>query len=189
MMRRLSLVLASALIGGTCHAEDISEKWFCVTESAAGSLWNENAQQYIPRAINFQEGHKKFLLEITQNKPYVAFCKQTLDHWEPILLKDGKFEYSSTMSIPRDDPNNPKNNYDFRENIGPNCFSTTQATLKFFDRDYPDIYHGYDFDPRSFTGLPGNWFSFYGNRFQAGETLDAGPVVFTGSCQKLDTSK
>jgi hypothetical protein len=77
--------------------------------------------------------------------------------------------------------------YDLRSNLGPNCFASEEATIKFFDKDQSDRLVSYDFLPDEFVGLPGNWIAIHpNNEFHAGETLDYGPVVFTGKCERLE---
>jgi hypothetical protein len=171
----------------TATANDAqSGKWLCIIEKAAGVLYaSQDAKEPTPRARNFEERHKKFVLTI---KPIVRpkesreFCRSSLSHWMPILSEKGAFD-------PSDKPNpsaDMSKFYDYRYNIGPHCFASDEATIKFFDRDYANRLVSYDFLPQHFEGLPGNWLAMYGDNFQAGETLDFGPVVFTGKCEQID---
>ena len=102
----------------------------------------------------------------------------------PILSEKGTFD-------PSDEPNfntggDIKKFYDYRANIGPHCFSSSQATIKFFDRDDASTLVSYDFLPTEFVGLPGQWLKLYADKFEVGEPLDLGPVVFTGKCERID---
>ena len=159
-----------------------SRKWICVLEKAAGVMYaNPGAKEATPGAINFEERHKKFVLTI---KPIVRsqngldLCRASLSHWMPILFEKGTFDPSERPFT---------GGSDYRINIGPHCFASDEATVKFFDRDHASTLVNYNFAPHEFVSGPGAWLELYAdNTFQAGERLDLGPVVFTGKCERID---
>jgi len=103
----------------------------------------------------------------------------------PVLFEKGTFGSSDVPHL--DSGGDIKKFEDFRWNIGRNCFASNEATIKFFDRDLPDTLISYDLFPNEFEGLPGQWLALYDNNtFEAGERIDAGPVVFTGRCEQID---
>jgi hypothetical protein len=109
-------------------------------------------------------------------------CRSNLEYWMAILAEKGTFD-------PSDKPNfsDIKKFRDYRGNIRPFCFASNEATIKFFDRDFPSRLVDYDFLTDRFGGsLPGEWLELRGNNFEAGELLDAGPVVFAGKCERID---
>jgi hypothetical protein len=62
-----------------------------------------------------------------------------------------------------------------------------EATIKFFDGEGFSNLVSYDNLPNWFVGIPSSWLRLFGNnKFEAGEPLDAGPVVLTGTCQRID---
>jgi hypothetical protein len=164
------------------RANDVqSRKLICVIENAAGVLYaNSDAKEPTPKAINFEERHKKFVLtikRIVRSRDRRDMCSSILAYWMPILSEKGTFDPSDmTTKTP-----------DFRFNIGPHCFASNEATIKFFDRDHASTLVSYDFPPGDwFVGLPSEWLILFGDKFQAGELLDLGPVVFTGKCERID---
>jgi hypothetical protein len=78
------------------------------------------------------------------------------------------------------------NFWDYRINMGPHCFASNEATLKYFDQTTAETLVNYDLFPEMFEGLPGNWLIMRRDEFQAGEMLDAGPVVHAGKCERID---
>jgi hypothetical protein len=170
----------------TASNNDHSQRWFCTIEKAAGVLYaNSHANEPTPKAINFEERHKKFVLAIkpiVRPQMYRDLCRSTLDHWMPILSETGTFDPSDKPKWSGD----TKSWYDWRANIGPHCFASNEATVKFFDRDRAETLVSYDFLPQMFEGLPGEWLEMRGNDFEAGERLDYGPIVFTGKCERID---
>ena len=157
----------------------LSGKWICVIEKAAGVLYGEGAKESTPQAVKFQEQNRRFVLtirRIVRDQFERDFCRATLSHWMPILAEKGNFDPSDKE---------PRDGYD-RFGIGPRCFASDEAVVKFFDRDHPDTLVRYDFWHQQWMGLPGQWLKFYANKFEAGETVDLGPVVFTGSCERID---
>jgi hypothetical protein len=165
-----------------------SRKWICVLEKAAGVMYaNPGAKEATPGAINFEERHKKFVLTI---KPIVRsqydrdLCRFSLSHWMPILAEKGTFDPSDQ---PRSTGGDISKFYDYRINIGPDCFASDEATVKFFDRNRASRLVNYDFAPHEFVSGPGEWLELYAdNTFHAGARLDLGPVVFTGKCERID---
>lgn len=182
-MRRA--IVAGTIVGlcGTAAVagpdNDHLAKSLCFIEKAAGILFDERAKDHVPKAVRFEDKHNHFILSI---KPIIRsegqreWCLKTLEHWMPILAKQGTFD---------PDPGWSGKPYDLRHNIG-RCFSSSEATIKFFDRDSEEKMESYDFQPMEFTGLAGNWIKKKGDRFEAGSTLDAGPVVFSGTCKSID---
>ncbi len=183
------LLVASLITSFTSNAlaDAPSGRWDCIIEKAAGVTIPPRAKDQIPRAINFEERHKHFVLSISAALHDKAFCRQTLAHWMPILERDGKFDPNGAP-FAGSTGSDPKKMYDMRRNVGPQCFSSLSATMQFFDRDHPNQLVSYDFWPNEFEGQPGEWLKFYEGRraFEAGEPLDAGPVVYTGSCVRLE---
>ena len=156
-----------------------SRKWICVLEKAAGVM-HPGTKEETPGAINFEERHKKFVLTIkpiVRSQTYRDICRASLSHWMPILFEKGTFDPSERPFT---------GGSDYRHNIGPHCFASDEATIKFFDRAYANTLVSYDFLPTEFEGLPGNWLKLYADKFEAGESLDLGPVVFTGKCERID---
>jgi hypothetical protein len=165
-----------------------NQKWICVLEQAAGVMYtNRDAKEPTARSVNFEDKHKKFLLTIKQivrTQQEREMCRANIAYWMPKLLENGTFE-------PSDRPNfnsggDIRKFIDFRANIGPHCFASNEASMKFFDRNEPSTLVSYDFLPTEFEGLPGQWLKLHGSRFEAGELLDLGPVVFTGTCERID---
>ena len=189
-MRKSLPVTLLMILATPASAETFSQNWICVVDSAAGSFWDENTKRYMPNAINFQEEHKRFTLKIWQAVVGGALCQQTIDHWNAVIAKNektdgfGHLDYSPTTKTPPSLSDTSKS-YDYSGNVGQNCFATTLVFWKFFDRDQASRLHGYDFEPTWFTGLPGEWLRLTGTSFMAGETLDLGPVVYTGKCEEI----
>jgi hypothetical protein len=164
-----------------------SQKLICVLDKAAGVKYASNgATEQTAGAITFIEGHKKFVLTIKRifRSQYERdLCRQNLAYWMPILSEKGTFDSSSPpfymLGV-------GGKFFDYRFNIGNNCFASNEATIKFFDRDSAQRLVSYDLQPMTFTGLPGEWLELDGNNFEAGERLDLGPVVFTGKCERID---
>jgi hypothetical protein len=187
------VVLASFNSNGdaqnAAQSDDVHvRKLICVLEKAAGVLYaNSDAEEPTGKAINFEERHKRFVLTIKQivrSQERREMCRANLAHWMPMLFEKGTFD-------PTDKPNfntggDIRKFSDFRANIGPNCFASNEATIKFFDRDHASTLVSYDFLPTEFEGLPGQWLKLYADKFEAGESLDLGPVVFTGQCERID---
>ena len=178
--------------GNAQNAERLSDvqsrKWICVLENAAGVVYaNSGAKEPTPRSINFEERHKKFVLTIKQivrSQEERDMCRSTLVHWMPILSEKGTFDPSD---VPNFNTGGDINKFtDFRGNIGPHCFASNEATIKFFDRDRASTLVSYDIFEQEFVGLPGEWLKLYADKFEAGEPLDLGPVVFTGKCERID---
>lgn len=194
MKARLSaLAFATCAVLASSHtnaqrADDQLGKFICVLEKAAGVLYaNSDAKEPIPGPINFEERHKKFVLtikRIVRSQQVREMCRSNLAFWMPLLSEKGTFD----PSIRPDFSFRSGNFSDFRTNIGRHCFSTDEATIKFFDRDFASTLESYDFpSPRHFVGLPGEWLKLYtGGKFEAGEALDLGPVVFTGTCEPIE---
>lgn len=156
-----------------------SSKSICVIEHAAGVLMDEHGKEMVSKAIRFDEKHNHFVVVVkpkVRSKQEREWCLSTLSHWTPMLAERGTFD---------DDPGFSGKPYDLRLNIG-HCFASREATIKFFDRDHDSKLDGHDFMTATFVGLAGNWFKARGNNFEAGETLDDGPVVFTGTCKPID---
>jgi hypothetical protein len=101
----------------------------------------------------------------------------------PKLLEKGSFEDSDTKFYTGGD-NQKIHRFSFQ--YWTQCFASNEASIKFFDRDVADKLVSSDFLPTEFEGLPGQWLKFYAGKFEAGESLDIGPVVFTGSCERID---
>ena len=189
-MRLSKPLLAASLVASfssNALAEALSGKWDCLTEKSAGVMSSTDGSRQTAEAITFNEKHKHFVLSISPAPHDKNWCRQTLNHWTPILERDGKFNLDD-KPFAGSSSSDPSKMYDMRRNIGPHCFSSLNATIKFFDRDHETHLVSYDYYPNDFEGSPGNWLSFYeGPRsFQAGETIDAGPVVYTGICERLD---
>jgi hypothetical protein len=173
------------------HGEALSGTWACVVEQTAGITFSERSEQGTAHAIDFGSSHKHFLLKVAvveRTDFQRQFCRQTLEHWSPILQREGHFD-------PTDKPftgasgHDASKMYDMRSNIGPNCFATMKATVKFFGHDFAASLFSYDFIPNEFQGvLPGQWLALYsdGKRFRMGETLDAGPIVTAGVCERAE---
>lgn len=183
-MRMLVLLVTISPFCGlvTASASDsVSSKSLCIIEKAGGVLFNKQENGLVSTAVKFDEKHRHFILTI---KPIVRdefqreWCRKTLAHWSPILAERGTFEADEEWS------GRP---YDIRNNIG-RCFASNEASIKFFDRDYENKLVDYDFPENEFVGLAGNWFKKlkYKDRFEAGESLDNGPVVFTGTCKSIE---
>ena len=160
-------------------------KWLCVIDKAAGILHDPKTNTSVARAVQFDEKHR-FILTIQKvmRSPFNrGACKRSLDHWEAILYGDKDF--------PEESQDYTKPAYDLRMNMGPNCFSSTEAIVKYFDEDRSTRLTSYDFLPWEFNGLPDRWMTFRpsgatGMSFNGSEPLDAGPVVIQGSCERVD---
>ena len=186
-MKNISVVAITVLcnfLPVNCNAADFPQNWICIVDSAAGTLYNQSSKQYVPSALNFQEEHKRFTLNISRTDLPGILCKQSVDHYNSIISRNGHLDYSPVPSTP-DYSADPSKFWDYSVNIGPHCFSTTTVVQKFFDRNLPTNLYGYDFLPTSFSGLPGQWLILSGSFFQAGELLDGGPVVYTGTCNLI----
>jgi hypothetical protein len=139
------VLIASAPSNGVGQAtfskDDQAHKWICILEKAAGVMYADSgAKEPVGKAVNFDERHKKFVLSIkriVRSEEERDKCRSSLAHWSPILTEKGKFD-------PSDEPNfgalGPRTFYDFRANLGPRCFASDEATIKFFDRDQANIY-------------------------------------------------
>jgi hypothetical protein len=165
-----------------------SRKWFCTVEKAAGVMpAKRDAKGSTATAINFNERHKKFILtikHIVRSQLEREMCRANLAYWMPILAAKGTFDETDHPNLGNTGGDIGKFS-DYRYNIGKNCFASDEATLKFFDREGANTLVSYDFLSEEFVGLPGNWLKLYADEFEAGETLDAGPVVFTGKCERI----
>jgi hypothetical protein len=162
-------------------------KSICIIEKAAGVLGNKDSKETSAKAVKFDERHSHFVLTV---KPIVRdqmqreFCLASLSHWTPILAEKGTFDPSDQ---PMSAGGDIKKFYDYRANLGPNCFASSEAKVKFFDRESESRLVSYDFLPTEFESvIPGNWLRMYGDNFEAGETLDSGPIVFTGTCSRVE---
>ena len=150
------------------RANDVqSRKWICVIENAAGVVYaNSAAKEPAPKAIKFEERHKKFVLtikRIVRSREERDMCRSNLAHWMPILSEKGTFDPSD---IPNFNTGGDINKFtDFRFNIGPHCFASNEATIKFFDRDRASTLVSYDFPPGDwFVGLPSEWLILFGDK-------------------------
>jgi hypothetical protein len=187
----LTLIVAAGLLASSPSVSQQNDtqtiKSICVVEKAAGVLANSQSKETSAKAIRFEERHNHFVVTI---KPIVRsqeqrdFCLASLSHWTPILAEKGTFDPSDH---PRSTGGDIKKFYDYRANLGPNCFASSEAKVKFFDRESESRLVSYDFLPTEFESvIPGNWLRMYGVNFEAGETIDSGPVVFTGTCSRID---
>jgi hypothetical protein len=161
------------------QSDDGPSKSLCIIEKAAGVLLDERSDTTVPKAVRFDERHNHFILtikRIVRSESQREWCLKTLAHWTPILRERGTFEPDDKWS------GRP---YDLRSNIG-RCFASNEATIKYFDRNGEEKMESHDFLPMEFVGLAGNWLKKIGDRFQAGSTLDSGPVVFSGTCKAID---
>ena len=187
----LMLIVAAGLSASSPSVSQQNDtqttKSICIVEKAAGVLANSQSKETSANAIRFEERHNHFVVTI---KPIVRsqeqrdFCLASLSHWTPILAEKGTFDPSDH---PRSAGGDIKKFYDYRANIGPNCFASSEAKVKFFDRESESRLVSYDFLPTEFESvIPGNWLRMYGVNFEAGETIDSGPVVFTGTCSRIE---
>jgi hypothetical protein len=176
----------NAQVGATSN--DVpSRKWICVLDKAAGVTYNNNGQP-TAGAARFEERHNKFVLTIkrvVRPQDIRERCLSNLAYWTKILSDKGTFSPSDEPNFQNNGADN-KRFRDYRGNIGPWCFASDEATIKFFDRDHANTLVSYDTAPDEFVGLPGEWLRFHANKFEAGESLDLGPVVFTGQCERID---
>jgi hypothetical protein len=202
MTASLTIALISCAIFGLAvcvgHAEEAtasnnsqSQRSLCVIEKAAGVVYpSGDAKEAIPEAISFEEQHKRFVLtvkRIVRSQLKRDMCRWSLSYWMPILSATGTFPLpESPVGGSSGDPEKGGTWYDTRYNIGRNCFASQQATIKFFDRTSESSLVSYDFLQQQFEGLPGDWLRLRGDNFEAGENLDAGPVIFTGKCQRIE---
>ena len=173
-------VLATASYGNAQNATDYDGqigKFICFAE---------NAKTPTPRVMNFEERHRRFVLTIKRIvRPQLMpeMCFSNLAYWMPFLSEKGTFDPSIKPYVNTGDI---KTFSDFRANIVRNCLSSYEATIKFFDRDYAIPLVSYEWSPTEFVGITeGVWLRFHAGRFQAGESWDFGPVVFTGHCARL----
>lgn len=193
------IVAATFLIsaGVPAHAgpqELENTKWICVLGQTAGIVYSSSgAQEPTAKVIRFEERHRKFVLTISkiERGQYARdLCQGNIGHWLPKLLKYGTFDPKEQASSGLMDFGKPKEAWADRRDIAP-CFASNEASMKWFDRDSPDSsLFSYDY-PTDFTGpVPGYWLRLYPGatpvRFEAGESLDAGPVVSTGSCERIE---
>lgn len=189
MRASVAIALASCvLLGGSGLGQDslAPRKLLCIIEKAAGVIYDDGAKAATPRAINFEEQHKRFVVtirRIVRDQMHRDMCRANLAYWMPLLAEKGTFDPSDQPSLVGSADINKFKEY--RYNIG-RCFASDEATIKFFDRDYESRLASYDFRPQMFAGLPGEWLELRADNFEAGERLDAGPVVFTGKCQQID---
>ena len=193
MRASITIALISCLLsGGTSHAQESSapRKLLCIIEKAAGVIYqNPDAKESTPTAINFEEQHKRFTVTIEQivrDQEQRERCQSNLKYWLPILSQKGRFGDSDKPDFSTNGHDNKFT--DYRVNIGPSCFASDRATIKFFDRQKAETLETYDMTTHEFTTpvVGGEWFAVFGDNFEAGERLDAGPVVFTGKCQRID---
>jgi hypothetical protein len=163
----LGVLFALAPCNGNAQAgatsNDVqSRKWLCVLEKAAGVMYNHGNPR--GEAVNFEDGHKKFILtikRIVRSQESRDLCLSTVAYWTSILSEKGTFSPSDKPSFGNGGDNYQdiiKRFHDYRYNIGPRCFASDEATVKFFDRDHADTLVSYDFLPQQFAGfLPGQW--------------------------------
>ena len=87
--------------------------------------------------------------------------------------------------IPRND-GNYKHSYDWRANIGHECFASTLVSVREFGGD-TEQYYGYDFEPYSYQGVqPGDFFELYNTGgFLRGVRTDNGPILEAGKCGRI----
>jgi hypothetical protein len=183
-MRTIALVVLSLFLDSTAYSyakenQDGPSKSLCLIEKAAGVMFDKASKTSVPKAIRFEEAHSHFVVTIkpiVRSKEQRDWCLLALSHWMPILAERGTFD---------PDPQMFGRPYDLRANIG-RCFASNEAALKFFDRKDDDKLIGYDYPDTDFVGLAGSWFKKFGDTFEAGESLDGGPVVYSGTCKSID---
>lgn len=185
-MRKLILVAGALVLTSSGHTAPTQTKMICVVENSAGILIPGGNQPSQASSINLPESHKKFVLTISpiiRTKFDYSWCLQSLKHWEGYLAAQESYPVEG---IGRGTAGKDVSKmYDMRQNMGPMCFSNSQARLKFFDSREESKLLSYDFLPNEFQGLPGEWLKLYGMKFEVAQALDAGPIVMSGSCEAI----
>lgn len=187
-MKLVPVTVAWAIFVAPCYAQQ-PKRLLCIIEKAAGVTTIGDRAEQVARAITFQEAHRRFtiiLKPVQMDQDRRNLCRQSLDHWTPSIEGRGSFD-------PTDAPfggmgPGSKDLFYSRGALGQNCFASEEASIKFFDRDHTNAFYGYGNWGGEYSASPGNWIGLWDNNkfFQAGETLDAGPVVFSGSCQPFE---